>query len=108
MSDLVAHLSDGEFQNKVLASAVPVLVDFWAPWCYPCRNLAPIVEELAGDYEGQVAFFKMNTDENPQTPGQYGIMSIPTLLLFKDGELVDKSVGLKAKGDLSKFIDAAL
>jgi len=108
MSDLVAHLSDGEFQSKVLESAVPALVDFWAPWCYPCRNLAPIVEELAGDYDGQIAFFKMNTDENPQTPGQYGIMSIPTLLLFKDGELVNKSVGLKAKGDLSKFIDAVL
>jgi thioredoxin 1 len=108
VSDLVAHLEDAEFKAKVLDSAQPVLIDFWAPWCYPCRNLAPIVEELAGDYEGKVTFFKMNTDENPKTPGEYGIMSIPTLLLFKNGKLLDKSVGLKAKGDLSKFIDAAI
>jgi thioredoxin 1 len=108
MSDFVAHLNDGEFQAKVLESDKPVLIDFWAPWCFPCRNLAPIVEELAADYEGKVTFYKMNTDENPQTPGQYGIMSIPTLLLFKDGRLLDKSVGLKGKGDLSKFIDDAV
>jgi thioredoxin 1 len=108
VSDLVAHLEDAEFKAKVLDSAQPVLIDFWAPWCYPCRNLAPIVEELAGDYEGKVTFFKMNTDENPKTPGEYGIMSIPTLLLFKNGKLLDKSVGLKAKGDLSEFIDAAI
>ena len=108
MSDLVAHLSDNEFQKQVLESDLPVLVDFWAPWCFPCRNLTPIVEELAGDYKGKMTFYKMNTDENPKTPGQYGIMSIPTLLLFKGGQLLDKSIGLKGKGDLKKFIDGAI
>lgn len=108
MSDLVAHLQDDEFQTKVLESELPVLIDFWAPWCFPCRNLSPIVEELAGDYKGKVTFYKMNTDENPKTPGQHGIMSIPTLLLFKGGKLLDKSVGLKAKGDLARFIDDAI
>ena len=108
VSDLVAHLKDEEFKSKVLESEQPVLIDFWAPWCFPCRNLAPIVEELAGDYKGKVTFYKMNTDENPKTPGEYGIMSIPTLLLFKDGRLLDKSVGLKGKNDLAKFIDDAV
>jgi thioredoxin 1 len=101
-------LNDDEFQTKVLESETPVLIDFWAPWCFPCRNLAPIVEELADDYKGKVTFYKMNTDENPETPGKHGIMSIPTLLLFKDGRLVDKSVGLKDKGTLAKFIDDAI
>jgi len=107
MSDLL-QLSDEDFQSQVIESEVPVLVDFWAPWCGPCRMLSPIVEELSKDYEGRVLFAKMNTDECPATPGQYGIMSIPSLLLFKDGKLVDRAVGMRPKKALQEWIDGAL
>lgn len=108
MSDAVKHVSDAEFEAQVLQSALPVVVDFWAQWCGPCRMLAPAIEELAQEYKGKVVFAKMNTDENPVTPGQYNIMSIPTLLFFKDGELVERSIGLKSKAALSKLIDETL
>jgi len=107
MSDLL-QLSDEKFGSQVLESELPVLVDFWAPWCGPCRMLSPIVEELAGEYDGKILFAKMNTDECPATPGQYGIMSIPSLLLFKDGELVDRAVGMRPKKALQEWIDGAL
>ena len=107
MSDLL-YLTDEEFQSKVIESEVPVLVDFWAPWCGPCRMLGPIVEELAGEYDGRVLFAKMNTDECPATPSQYGIMSIPSLLLFKDGELVDRAIGMRPKKALQEWIDGVL
>ena len=107
MSDLL-QLTDENFQSKVIESDVPVLVDFWAPWCGPCRMVGPIVEELAGEYDGRVLFAKMNTDECPATPGQYGIMSIPSLLLFKDGELVDRAVGMRPKKALQAWIDGVL
>jgi len=101
-------LTDEGFESDVLQSELPVLVDFWAPWCGPCRMLSPIVEELAGEYDGRMVFAKMNTDECPNTPGQYGIMSIPSLLLFKDGALVDRTVGMRPKGALREWINGAL
>jgi thioredoxin 1 len=107
MSDLL-QLSDAEFESKVLESDLPVLVDFWAPWCGPCRMLSPIVEELAGEYDGRVVFAKMNTDESSTTATQLGIMSIPSLLLFKDGEVVDRAVGMRPKKALQEWIDGAL
>ncbi|MFN2130187.1 MAG: thioredoxin [Anaerolineae bacterium] len=108
MSESMLHVTDDEFENQVLNSELPVLVDFWAPWCGPCRMLSPIVEDLSQDYEGQVVFAKLNTDENPQTPGQYGIMSIPSLLLFKGGEVVGRTVGMRPKPALKQWIDGAL
>jgi thioredoxin 1 len=108
MSENLLHLTDAEFDDKVLESEVPVLVDFWAPWCGPCRMISPIIEELAKDYDGSVLFAKVNTDENPTVPQRYDVMSIPTLLLFKGGELVDRAVGMRPKPALKQWIDGAL
>ncbi len=101
-------VSDAQFEAEVLKSPLPVLVDFWAPWCGPCRMVAPIVEELAEEYHGRVKFVKVNTDENLDTAMRYGIRSIPTLLLFKDGQLVGSVIGFRPKSELKKLIEKAL
>src|SRR5712691_11788203 len=104
----VQDVSDQTFDADVLKSEVPVLVDFWAPWCGPCRMVAPIVKELSGEYEGKVSFRKMNTDENPMVAAKYNIRSIPTLLLFKGGSQVGQIVGFRPKNAIKERIDAAL
>ena len=101
-------VTDDNFEQEVLKSSKPVLVDFWAPWCGPCRMVSPIVEELATEYEGKVEFVKVNTDDNPNTSVKYGIRSIPTLLVFKDGEAVGQIVGFRPKSDLKERLDAVV
>ena len=99
-----APVTDASFEQDVLKSDVPVLVDFWAPWCGPCRMVAPIVDEIAKDFEGKLKVVKLNTDENPNIASQYGIRSIPTLMIFKGGEKVDTVVGADPKTTLSSTI----
>jgi thioredoxin 1 len=104
----LGEVNDGQFESEVLKAEVPVLVDFWAPWCGPCFMVEPIVEELAGEYGDKVKFVRMNTDDNFNTASHYGIRAIPTLLVFKGGEPVGQVIGFRPKGDLKKVIDQAL
>jgi thioredoxin 1 len=104
-SEKVQTLTDANFEQTVNQSSQPILVDFWAEWCGPCRRLAPTVDELANDYNGKVLVAKMNVDENPATPMRFSIRGIPTLLLFKGGQLVEQVVGLADKDSLKKMID---
>jgi len=108
MSDNVREVTDATFDADALKNDLPVLVDFWAPWCGPCRMVAPVVAELSDEYAGKMSFFKMNTDDNPQVPTKYGIRSIPSLLIFKGGELKGTIVGYRPKNDLKKRIEEAL
>ncbi|MCC5610502.1 thioredoxin [Nostoc sp. CHAB 5834] len=103
-----AQVTDSSFKQEVLDSDVPVLVDFWAPWCGPCRMVAPVVDEISEQYEGKIKVVKVNTDENPQVASQYGIRSIPTLMIFKDGAKVDMVVGAVPKTTLASTIEKYL
>lgn len=105
---MALEFSDSNFEQEVLNSETPVLVDFWAEWCGPCRMIGPIVEELATEYDGKAKIGKMNIDNNPGTPMKYGVRSIPTLLVFKNGEVVDKVVGAVPKTTLTDKIDNQL
>ena len=104
----VVIVSDGEFEQTVLKSEIPVMLDFWAEWCQPCKMLAPTVEELAGEFEGQLLVGKLNVDDNPNTATNYGIRGIPTLLFIKDGQVVQQLVGVKSKADIKKVIEENL
>lgn len=105
MSDLVLHVSDSDFKDKVLNADGPVLVDYWAEWCGPCKMIAPILDEIAKDYAGKLTVAKLNIDENPATPQHYGVRGIPTLMLFVDGEVEGTKVGALTKSQLAAFID---
>ena len=105
MAGNLTEFNDANFQQEVLQSTVPVLVDFWAPWCGPCRMLTPTVEELAKDYEGKVKVGKLNTDDSPDTATNYGISSIPTILFFKGGQVVERLVGVNPKSRFQQILD---
>lgn len=102
---MALNITDQEFDKEVIKSAIPVLVDFWAPWCGPCRMLAPVVDEISKEYEGKVKVVKVNTDENPQSASNYQISAIPTLLFFKDGKVVKELVGVLPKEEIKKVLD---
>ncbi|BDM62961.1 thioredoxin [Shewanella sp. NFH-SH190041] len=108
MSDKFITLSDDSFESDVLKSEMPVLVDFWAEWCGPCKMIAPILDDVAGEYEGKLIVGKLNVDQNNVSPAKYGVRGIPTLLLFKNGELVATKVGALSKTQLKEFIDAQI
>jgi thioredoxin 1 len=108
MAQFTSEISDADFQKSVLESDIPVLVDFWAPWCGPCLAVAPTLDALAGEYQGKVKIAKMNVDENANTPASFGVRSIPFMVMFKGGKVVDSLVGAHPKARLKELIDKAL
>ena len=108
VSEKIKHITDGSFDQDVLNADGPVLVDYWAEWCGPCKMIAPILTEIAGEYQGKVKIAKLNIDENPHTPPKYGIRGIPTLMLFREGEVEATKVGAVSKSQLTAFIDSNL
>lgn len=108
MSSHIVYVSDASFEEEVLKASGPVLVDYWAEWCGPCKMIAPLLDEIATEYTGKIKVAKLNIDENPQTPPRYGIRGIPTLMLFKDGNVEATKVGAVSKSQLTAFIDSNL
>jgi thioredoxin 1 len=105
MSDKISHVTEGTFDAEVLQADAPVLVDFWAEWCPPCKAVAPILDEIAEEFDGRVTIAKVDVDDNPSLPNKYGIQGIPTMLLFKKGEVAATQVGAAPKGELVKFLE---
>ncbi|MEW8505669.1 MAG: thioredoxin TrxA [Candidatus Thiodiazotropha sp.] len=108
MSEQIVHVTDDSFESEVLQSPQPVLIDYWAEWCGPCKMIAPVLDDIASEYDGKLKVVKLNIDENPNTPPRYGIRGIPTLMLFKDGEVEATKVGAVSKSQLVAFIDSNL
>jgi thioredoxin 1 len=107
-SELIKHVSDASFDSDVLKSGTPVLVDYWAEWCGPCKMIAPILDDVAGEFKGKLQIAKMNVDENRDVPAKFGIRGIPTLMLFKDGQLAATKVGALSKAQLTEFLNGNL
>lgn len=108
MAQGILDVSDSSFESEILKADKPAVVDFWAPWCGPCKAIGPVIEDLAGTYGGQVKFAKCNVDDNPATPGKYGIKAIPTLIFFKDGKVANQITGMVAKSKLEESIKGIL
>jgi thioredoxin 1 len=108
MSENIIHVTDSSFEEEVLKSNTPVLVDYWAEWCGPCKAIAPVLEEISGEYEGKIVIAKMDVDDNQQTPQKYVVRGIPTLMIFKDGDVIGTKVGQLSKSQLTAFIDSTI